>query len=65
MTKREYTRNERLASTIYPAHADPELRKEMLFRAMHERRKSSEPNITPDHVRGATSPLGGQATKAK
>jgi hypothetical protein len=58
---REYTRNERLASTIYPAHADPELRKEMALRAMHERRKSSEANLLPDRTRQHVSPLGGVA----
>jgi hypothetical protein len=61
--KREYTRNERLASTIYPAHADPELRKEMAIRAMHERRKSSEPNLLSDRTRQHVSPLGGVVKK--
>lgn len=63
--KREYTRNERIASLVFPDQADPELRKQQSIAAQLNRTQPPRTKITPDHVRGSTSPLGGQATKPK
>jgi hypothetical protein len=62
-TMPEYTRNERLASLLFPDQADPQLRKLQTIEAQLNRKQPPRSNLTPDHLRGATSPLGGVAKK--
>jgi hypothetical protein len=58
---REYSRNERIASLLFPNQADLELRKLQAIEAQLNRKQPPRSNLTPDHLRGATSPLGGVA----
>ena len=60
------TRNQKLAAVLYPNQTSKETRREMAQLSANEVKKA--PTASPllsDRTRGATSPLGGQATKPR
>jgi hypothetical protein len=60
------THSERLASVLFPSHSDDATRKEMATIAAGKgKRGPSGPSLTPDHLRGSCSPLGGQGVRSK
>lgn len=63
---REKSRSAKLASVLYPNQVSAATRKEMAELSALEFKKAPTPSpLLSDRTRGATSPLGGVATKPR
>jgi hypothetical protein len=54
----------KLASALYVDHVSADLRAEMETISRGEGKRLRGANLIPDHLRGACSPIGGQAVKS-